>query len=104
VTGGPKNYAYQVEKKGVVETECKIRGIILNYKNAMKINFDTVKNMVINSVNGDHETIVVEDNFKITRDNTNKKLLTIHQDKEYRIVFDKRVIRKEDMVSFPYGY
>ena len=52
ITGGPKNYAYQLEKqnkKGVL-TCCKDRGITLNYKNRFEINFETVKSMVQNYV------------------------------------------------------
>jgi hypothetical protein len=30
-------------------TICKVRGITLNYKNSLTINFDTIKDMVINN-------------------------------------------------------
>ena len=43
VTGGPKNYAYEVTTSKGIKTQCKIRGITLNYRNSLKINFDTVK-------------------------------------------------------------
>lgn len=48
VTGGPKNYAYNLlkpNKKGQTSI-CKVRGITLNYKNALDINFQTVKELV----------------------------------------------------------
>ena len=62
-----------------------MRGITLNYKNSLTINFDTIKDMVINHRD---DVKTVKDDFKITRDQ--KRLLTVHQDKDYRIVFDKR--------------
>ena len=64
----------------------------------MTINFDTIKDMVIN--NRDDVKIVMND-FKITRDH--KRLLTVHQDKDYRIVFDKRVIMP-DYSTRPYRF
>ena len=54
------------------------------------INFDTIKDMVINNRD---DVKTVNDDFKITRDH--KRLLTVHQDKDYRIVFDKRVIMQD---------
>ena len=100
VTGGPKNYAYKIARpnKDGNTTICKVRGITLNYKNSLAINFDTIKDMVIN--NRDDVKIVMND-FKITRDH--KRLLTVHQDKDYRIVFDKRVVM-QDYSTRPYGF
>lgn len=51
VSGGPKNYAYKIarpDKDGHM-TIGKVRGITLNYKNALNINFDTIKDMVVNN-------------------------------------------------------
>jgi hypothetical protein len=67
VTGGPKNYDYKIDRpdKDGNTTMCKVRGITLNYKNSLIINFDTIKDMVIN--NRDDVKTVRDDN-KITRD------------------------------------
>jgi hypothetical protein len=67
VTGGPKNYAYKIARpdKDGNTTICKVRGIALNYKNSLTINFDTIKDMVIN--NRDYVKTVRCD-YKITRD------------------------------------
>jgi hypothetical protein len=92
VTGGPKNNAYKIAKpdKDGNTTICKVRGITLNYKNSLTINFDTIKDMVINN-RDDVKTVM--DDFKITRDH--KRIISVHQDKDYRIVFDKRVIMQD---------
>jgi hypothetical protein len=50
----------------------------------------TIKDMVINNRD---DVKTVRDDFKITRDH--KRLLTVHQDKDYRIVFDKRVVMQD---------
>ena len=47
--------------------------------------------------------VSVLDSHKITRDRNNAKILTVKQQKDYRLVFDKRVIR-DNYMSFPYGY
>jgi hypothetical protein len=44
---------------------CKVRGITLNYKNSLTINFDTIKDMVINNRD---DVKTVRDDYKITRD------------------------------------
>jgi hypothetical protein len=51
VTGGPNNYAYKITRpnKDGNTTICKVRGITLNYKNSLAINFDTIKDTVINN-------------------------------------------------------
>ena len=43
VTGGPKNYAFKLaypDKKGQ-QSFCKVRGITLNFKNSIDINFNS---------------------------------------------------------------
>jgi hypothetical protein len=52
--------------------------------------FHTIKDIVINNRD---DVKAVRDDFKITRDH--KRLLTVHLDKDYRIVFDKRVIMQD---------
>jgi hypothetical protein len=40
----------------------------------------------------------MRDDYKITRDHT--RLLTVHQDKDYRIVFDTRVVMQDYSTDF----
>ena len=100
VTGGRKSYAYKIARpiKDGNRTICKVRGITLNYKNSLTTNFDTIKDVVINNRD---DVKTVRNDFKITSDH--KRLLTVHQDKDYRIVFDKRVIM-QDYSTRPYGF
>jgi hypothetical protein len=49
--------------------------------------YSAITDMVINNRD---DVKTVRDDFKITRDH--KRLLIVHQDKDYRIVFDKRVV------------
>ena len=64
----------------------------------MAINIDTIKDMVINNRD---DVKTVRNDYKTTRDH--KRLLTEHQDKDYRITFDKRVVM-QDYSTRPYGF
>lgn len=102
VTGGPKNYAFKLarpDKKGQTSI-CKVRGITLNFKNSLDINFDTVQNMVTNRA--DVKPITVIDTNKITRNVDKCCIITKTETKDYRIVFDKRII-KDYFQTVPYG-
>ena len=101
VSGGPKSYAYRT-KKG--KTETKIRGITLDYAATGKLNHDVVRALVHLHVNGDTDAkVTVDIPFKITRDKKEKKIVTKKMKKDYRIVYNKRVIT-ENYTTLPYGY
>ena len=100
-SGGPKNYTYNLlkpNKKGQTSI-CKVRGINLNFKNSIKINFNTVKEMVTGQ---GCERVTVVDGHKIARNPSMGHIITKREHKDYRIVFDKRVITK-DYHTVPYG-
>ncbi len=99
VTGGPKNYAYKLANPDASgnRTICKVRGITLNYKNSMDINFDTIMNMVTNERD---KTITVTDSNKISRDRS--RIITRTERKNYKIIYDKRALKGRDTV--PYGF
>ncbi|CAG2256485.1 unnamed protein product [Mytilus edulis] len=101
--GGPKNYAYKLENPDStgIQTVCKVRGITLNYKNALSINFDTVRNLVT-SVSEDN-VITVVDEHKICRDQKHARIITNTERKDYKVVFDKRVI-VDSFNTKPFGY
>jgi len=103
VTAGPKNYAYKMENpdSAGIQTICKVRGITLNYKNGLSINFNTVRDMVTNGKKD--EVITVIDENKISRDQKNARIITKEECKDYEIVFDKRVI-VDNYNTKPYGY
>ncbi len=88
VTGGPKNYAYQTEHPDETRkiAHCKIRGITLNHKNNLQINYDIIKKMVTTN---SKDSVTVTDSCKITRDRDSATIMTVSQDKDYRLVFDK---------------
>lgn len=102
VTGGPKNYAYLLEKPNAdgLLSCCKIRGITLNFKNLIDINFETIENLVTGQCKSSAVTVV--DQCKIRRNPSTGNIITTTEKKDYKIVFDKRVI-KEGLKTNPYG-
>ena len=101
VSGGPKNYAYRT-KEG--KTDTKIRGITLDYSATGKLNHDVVRALVHLHVNCKTEgKVTVDIPFKITRDKKEKNIVTKKMKKDYRLVYDKRVIT-ENYETLPYGF
>ena len=101
VSGGPKNYAY-VTNNGKSET--KIRGITLDYATTKKLNLSVMRGLVHLYVNCHTQgKVPVDTPFKITRDKKEKNIVTKRMKKDYRVVYNKRVIT-ENYGTLPYGY
>ena len=101
ISGGPKNYAYLTNNG---KSETKIRGITLNYDATKKINMDVMRHLVDSRVNGyNEEKVTLVNPHKITRDKKEKNIVTKKMKKDYRIVYNKRVIT-ENYGTLPYGY
>ena len=101
ISGGPKNYAYLTNNG---KTETKIRGITLNYDATKKINMDVMRHLVDSRVNGyNEEKVTLVNPHKITRDKKEMNIVTKKMKKDYRIVYNKRVIT-ENYGTLPYGY
>jgi hypothetical protein len=65
-----------------------VKGITLNYKNSLDINFDTVKDM---ATGARKDSVVILNNI-ISRDKNSTNIVTKKEKNVYQIVFDKRVI------------
>ena len=101
VSGGPNNYAY-CTKNG--KTDTKIRGITLDYMTLKKLNPSVIRALVHLHVNCKTEAkVTINIPFKITRDKKEKNIITKRTKKDYRIVYEKRVIT-ENYETLPYGY
>lgn len=101
VTGGPKNYAYIAQDQdGEINTCCKVKGIKLNYKNSLDINFNTITKMTNTKK---ISVVTVQNDYKIVRDSNTTEIFTRKENKDYKLVLDKRVLQK-DLTSVTYGY
>ena len=102
LSGGPKNYGY-VTNTG--EAMLKIRGISLTYDATKILNIGTMRDLVDSYViDGDrHEKLTITIPYKITRDKKEKNIVTKRTKKDYRVVYNKRIV-KENYETVPYGY
>ena len=102
VSGGPKNYSYRTNTDKV-ETR-KVRGITLNCTAKQKVNFDVIRSLVyLHAECNVTGQVSVDIPFKITRNTKTKNIETKRMKKDYRIVYNKRVI-VDDYRTLPYGY
>lgn len=97
-TEGPKNYGYRVKTaEGELKTVIKVRGFTLNHLTRHQLNFDTMKNFILN-----REPIRVTNKFNICR----KRLFNVVTEeitKVYKTVTPKR--RKLDnFKTCPFGF
>jgi hypothetical protein len=105
VSGGPKNYAYVMVDpvKTCRKTVCKVRGITLNYAVSQLVNFDLIKNMVLNADETATVNVHTDKKIKRKRQGGGFHIVTEPEDKVYRVSFFKRR-RLLDNTSVPFGY
>jgi len=77
-----------------------VRGITLNFRNSLKVNFDSISQMVRGV---GEEKITVNNPCKIVRNLKTREILSKPESKDYRIVYTKRVI-VDNYNTLPYGY
>ena len=100
-SGGPKNYCYKTNSG---KTEVKVRGITLDCTARQKVNFDVICALVfLRGECGVTGQVSVDIPFRITRNTQTKEIQTKRMKKDYRIVYNKRVI-KDNYKTLPYGY
>ena len=87
LSGGPKFYAYKAIDSSTGETFecCKIKGIMLNYTNSLKINFDSIKQLIDTFMNGD-DAGNIKLSFKAIR-RIQDMLYSVHSIKELSLPF-----------------
>ena len=95
---GPKNYSYRLKNGKEV---CKVRGFTLNFRSSMKLNFESMKELITTSEHVNSDDYNVDEPHKIIRKEGN--LYTLPQSKHYQLVYDKRMVM-EDLTTLPFGY
>ena len=102
VSGGAKNYGYRTARGKV---ECKVRGFTLNVRGKSVLNYDTMKKLVHKEIKEGQKTkLEVTNPSHFKRDTRNKDIGQVVQKKNYGVVFNKRVIDSQSMISYPFGY
>ena len=101
VSAGPKNYAYQTHHG---KTECKVRGFTLNVRGQQTLNFGVMKDLILAEImepEPEPRIIPLTNPHKIQRVAESKTLQTIRQTKNYKLVFDKRVLDPDTFNHIP---
>lgn len=96
ISAGPKNYAFLLDNG---KTNCTVKGFTLNYLSSLVINYNSIKEIVIEDRNKKIKT----EQIKFSRDKKNWDIKTDIITKLYGFVYDKRVI-KENYITYPYGF
>jgi hypothetical protein len=86
VSAGPKNYGYKLNNG---QTSCKIKGFSVNFIASESLNFQSMRDLVFN--HNFAETIAVKQN-KFIRDKIDWTIRTETMLKQYRKVYDKRIL------------
>ena len=95
VTGGAKNYAYEL---GDGSSVCKIRGFTLNHRNSLLLNYQVLEDLI---TTGEETGPLIQNPHKICRQNG--RLFSRSESKQYKIVYDKRVLC-DNFDTRPFGF
>ena len=103
VSGGAKNYGYRTVGGKYC---CKVRGFTLNVRGREKLNYHSMKGHILDTLQGEEPTapITVTNPNHFHRNQTDKSMNLRRLNKNYRLVFDKRVIDTNTKRSHPFGY
>ena len=96
---GPKSYSYCTSNGKMV---CKVKGFTLNHENSQYINHQTMRQII----EGQKKRITTVNEQMIYRNSQTKKIENRYQEKDFRLCYDKRVMKKTEsgIDTFPYGY
>ena len=105
-SGGPKNYGYKTHKG---KEDYKVRDITLNRLGKRYVNFEVLKNNVLEDLtspleSGEARITAMPIPYKIMRNAQEYQLSTTAQQKKYKLVYNKRVVNPHTFQTFPYGY
>ena len=92
----PKDYGYKTENG---DSKCTIKGFCLNTGTDHVLNFENMKNIVLN----EREKILKVEQLKFTRNKSEYTINTSVIEKLYSFTYDKRIIQ-DNLMTLPYGY
>jgi hypothetical protein len=96
VSAGPKNYAKRLSDGS---SECVVKGFSLNYIADLKVNFESIKNIVL----GNQKDKISVTQGVIKRNRNTWDLFTIDSNKLYGMTYDKRILHT-DYYTYPFGF
>ncbi|XP_031780638.1 uncharacterized protein LOC116416375 [Nasonia vitripennis] len=105
LSGGPKFYGYRTvnSRTGEVSKKCKVKGILLNFSNSLRINYPSIKSMIENYFKPDEENECITLKFNSIKRLPDHTVVTREEVKSCSIVLKKRRYVTPGL-SLPYGY
>ena len=96
---GPKSYSYCTSNGKMV---CKVKGFTLNHENSQYINHQSMRQII----EGQKKRITTVNEKMIFRNSKSMQIENKYQEKDFRLCYDKRVMKKTEsgIDTFPYGY
>ena len=102
---GPKSYAYRTR---LGKTELKIRGFTLKMRGQQQLHFQSMKDTLLCELQEPlrkPRTLSVPNPHFIKTDKNTKTLTTVRRDKQWSVVYDKRVLADEfSFKTLCYGF
>ena len=93
VSGGPKNYAYLLNNG---DKCCKVKGVTLNYVNSKAVNFESVRDFILDNVLGSEmlgtmftDKYISTEQMQFKKNTNDKSITTKYLDKKYVFCYDK---------------
>lgn len=105
VSGGPKNYAYEVKlNESEKVTVCKVKGIRLNYMNSQFINFQTIQRLLFSEQDEEEGGKIEISNNMILRQRNNI-VYSMQRTYHYKInVTKRRRVNDPPYETYPFGH
>ena len=102
--GGPKNYGY-LTHRGV--RECKVRGFSLNVEGSQQLNYDVLRQNTLDELEqplDNPRVIPITQTHAIHRNAKEYQLTSGPKIKQYRLVYNKRILDPDTYYTYPYGW
>ena len=103
-SGGPKNYGYLCNDD---KTKCKVKGHSPNVEGKARLNYQVLRQNTLDELcrplDAPQKTVIHQAR-KIVRHSKEHSLHTQLAQKNYQLVYNKRVLRPGTAITYPYGY
>lgn len=96
VSAGPKNYGFKLNNN---KTKIVVKGFTLDSDTDLKVNFESIKNLVLN----DKENKIEVSQLKFSRNKESWNVFSEKINKLYGFVYDKRILLN-NFSTLPYGF
>lgn len=105
VFSSEKSYAFTVmsDTNEIIDSVCKVKGVSLNYENSNHINFESMKELVLN---GEYQNRnVIKLNTSVILRSSDSTVYTTEKEYTFKVnAHKRRRIGNENILTLPYGH